>query len=242
MYGFNAVGWETAVCVAHRFTGFMGRAGTIVSIPVRWVTLCFFALLIGLPGLGCPSFKTVVYTPTLDLQSQVTQDTTTQYQATVTHNLASDTITILARKPVVSSSTVDQSVYIYGLAYGMELERALNLTVLANLLNACTPDACIDLQAAVAEIKQRSYPDYGTVLPCTISLDKTVFYSGAPESNWTVTVTAPPGCSWTAVSDIPWIVLTVQGSILYVRALANTGPFRQGHFTLAGVTYLISQE
>ena len=81
----------------------------------------------------------------------------------------------------------------------------------------------------------------------SVALSRTSFYSGAPESNWTVSVTAAPTCGWRVVPDVSWIVIsnpsgTGNGSF-GVKVVPNaTGLFRTGHFTIAGVTYTVKQE
>jgi len=87
---------------------------------------------------------------------------------------------------------------------------------------------------------------------CTsVTLDRTSFYAGAPEANWTITVSAPTTtCTWTSISDSPWLIVksTVpippsgNGSVA-VRALTNTThAFRVGRITIGGVVYTVSQE
>ncbi len=82
---------------------------------------------------------------------------------------------------------------------------------------------------------------------CSVVLGRTSFYSGAPESNWTVSVTAAPTCSWRAVPDVSWITISNPSGIgngsFGVKVVTNaTGLFRTGHFTIAGVTYTVKQE
>jgi hypothetical protein len=93
------------------------------------------------------------------------------------------------------------------------------------------------------------------VSPCpSVTLDRTFFYSGAPASNWKVTVTAPsPTCTWTAAIDQPWLTLegtagpsVISGSgskAIRVGTLTNpTGAMRTGQFTIAGTSYKVTQE
>ena len=88
----------------------------------------------------------------------------------------------------------------------------------------------------------------------SVTLSKTSFYSGAPASNWNVTVTAPVStCTWTASIDQPWITLagktgpvTLSGTgstTVRVGTLDNTsGAMRYGTLTIAGTTYKVTQE
>lgn len=85
----------------------------------------------------------------------------------------------------------------------------------------------------------------------SVALSKTTYYSGAPASAWTVSVTAPMAtCTWQVVPDSNWIVVggtaptppAGNGSFV-LKTLSNaTGIFRTGHFTVAGATYTVKQE
>ena len=95
----------------------------------------------------------------------------------------------------------------------------------------------------------RIYEAFVTTAPVT--LDRPSFYVGAPEANWTITVSAPTTtCTWTAVSDSAWLIVksTIpvppagSGSVA-VRAATNiTHAFRVGRITIGGVVYTVSQE
>jgi hypothetical protein len=63
----------------------------------------------------------------------------------------------------------------------------------------------------------------------------------------TITVTAPSGCAWSAVSNATWITIsagasgTGNGSVTYVVA-ANTGTtLRTGTMTIGGITFTVTQ-
>jgi hypothetical protein len=62
-----------------------------------------------------------------------------------------------------------------------------------------------------------------------------------------VAVTATAGCSWTATSDAPWIVVTSgasgtgSGSVTF-KVLANGGKKRTGTLTIAGRTFTVTQQ
>jgi glucose/arabinose dehydrogenase len=72
---------------------------------------------------------------------------------------------------------------------------------------------------------------------------KTVSSSGGA---FIVSVTAPAGCPWTAVSNNSWITITSgssglgNGSVAYSVA-ANTSPQRTGTMTIAGKTFTVTQ-
>jgi hypothetical protein len=93
----------------------------------------------------------------------------------------------------------------------------------------------------------------------SVTLSKTSFYSGAPASFWTVTITVPtPGCTWTATIDrgtdpSGWLLLNSDATLMSVsgtgsgsltlRTTANaTGQFRYGQFSIAGKSYKVTQE
>jgi trimeric autotransporter adhesin len=62
----------------------------------------------------------------------------------------------------------------------------------------------------------------------------------------TVSVTIPPGCAWTAVSQAPWIGVTrgVDGmgaGAVDLSIRANSGPERAGIVRIAGLTYTVTQ-
>jgi hypothetical protein len=63
--------------------------------------------------------------------------------------------------------------------------------------------------------------------------------------NGTVTVTAGAGCTWTAVSNVPWVTITNgasgngNGTVSY--SVASTGSKRSGSMTIAGRTFMVNQ-
>jgi regulation of enolase protein 1 (concanavalin A-like superfamily) len=85
----------------------------------------------------------------------------------------------------------------------------------------------------------------------SVTLSNTFFYSGAPESNWTIGVTTPvAGCSWSVTPDSSWIVVAgttpaipAGDGTFSLRILQNTtGLFRTGHIAVAGTVYDVKQE
>lgn len=280
MFGCKAAKEATAACAERcptRFDGTQGITGfSFVSRGFIGRLIFTVPIIVVLVSRGfCLSLKTNVYTPTPELQAQFNADTTTQYQATLTHNLASDTITVLSRNPpkkeasgdltkaVESLVAVTTWSYVYGFANGMTTERGIDLDTFSGFLVACstpsyfvysdsaswnTATCRVILNNMMEHISKRTYADFQMPVPstpiapaCTATLSKTSFYSGAPESNWAVDVTA--SCPWTAVSDSAWLVVSSdKPEILYVKATANTGPSRKGHFTVAGVGYEVFQE
>jgi len=110
----------------------------------------------------------------------------------------------------------------------------------------------VTIGGVVVTVSQESMPGLPPATACSsVTLDRTSFYAGGPEANWTINVAAPTAtCTWTVTSDSPWLVVRSttpappagSGSVA-VRALSNsTGLFRVGHFTIGGVVYTVSQE
>jgi hypothetical protein len=65
--------------------------------------------------------------------------------------------------------------------------------------------------------------------------------------NGTITVTADPGCPWTAVSNVPWITITMgasgtgNGTVKYSVAFNPGTSKRTGTITVAGLTFTVTQ-
>ena len=83
---------------------------------------------------------------------------------------------------------------------------------------------------------------------CTYSINPTsVTVPAAGGSGAGVSVTAGAGCAWTAVSQVPWIVITTgQGTgdgVVQGTVEANTtGAPRSGTVTIAGLTFTVNQQ
>jgi len=86
---------------------------------------------------------------------------------------------------------------------------------------------------------------------CGVVLDKTAIFVGQIEANWTMIVTAPAGCAWTATSDSDWLVVKsttptfpAGNGTVKVRAVTNvTAPTRRiGRVSVNGVLYAVTQE
>jgi hypothetical protein len=83
---------------------------------------------------------------------------------------------------------------------------------------------------------------------CTFGLSapaQTAPIGGGPG---TVNVTAGPGCPWTAVSNVPWIVVTAgaagtgDGAVQFTIDPNASGAPRSGTLTIAGQTYTVNQD
>ena len=74
-----------------------------------------------------------------------------------------------------------------------------------------------------------------------------VFAASALGGPGSVTVTTAAGCTWTAVSQDLWIVITSgasgtgNGTVEYTVAPNNTNVARSGTITIAGLTYTQDQ-
>lgn len=82
---------------------------------------------------------------------------------------------------------------------------------------------------------------------CTDAINPTFTFLAPAAGNYTVAVTAPIGCSWTAVSDSDWLTIagggsgSANGSFSYsVTANAGTAS-RSGNIAVGGVTMAVTQ-
>ncbi|HLH17156.1 MAG TPA: protease pro-enzyme activation domain-containing protein [Bryobacteraceae bacterium] len=73
--------------------------------------------------------------------------------------------------------------------------------------------------------------------------------AGAPAAggSFSITVTATDGCSWTAVSNVPWVTITAgasgsgKGTVNYTVAPSPAGTSRTGAIVVAGQTFTVTQ-
>ena len=81
---------------------------------------------------------------------------------------------------------------------------------------------------------------------CSYVLSTTAVSAGASGGSFTITITTSSACSWFAIADDGFIVLTSpssgagNGSITF-SVLANTGAARTGRLTVAGQAVIVSQ-
>jgi hypothetical protein len=80
---------------------------------------------------------------------------------------------------------------------------------------------------------------------CTYAIAPATYAAGPAGGSNTVSVTAAPGCPWTAASDVSWITLatasgTGSGTVSFTVA-ATTGPPRTGTATIAGQAFTVTQ-
>ena len=86
------------------------------------------------------------------------------------------------------------------------------------------------------------------IVSCTFSISPARTTFPAAPGSGTVTVSAPPGCAWTAASNDSWIAITAGGSgsgngtVTYsVAAYTGRPKNRNGTMTIAGLTFSIKQ-
>jgi hypothetical protein len=81
---------------------------------------------------------------------------------------------------------------------------------------------------------------------CSFSLSSSSTNVPAAGGTGSVDVTTAPGCTWTAVSNVPWITVTSgasgsgNGTVSFSVA-ANSGIERSGTITIAGQTFTVNQ-
>lgn len=87
----------------------------------------------------------------------------------------------------------------------------------------------------------------GGSVSCSAALDSTSRSTGRAPGSGTVTVTIPAGCPWTAVSTVPWMVVSAgspgsgNGTITYVFAENATTTSRVGSLSIAGQSFVLTQ-
>lgn len=134
----------------------------------------YISSLIALITLVCSahaaSLRTVVYTPTPELESQFLADTTAQYQGKLVRNTDSYTLTLTSRNPTLTKAPCDlekavasivavttQS-YVYGVCNGMQIERDYELDLLASFFEKTNCHA--ELSAMIVAVTKRTIPDF----------------------------------------------------------------------------------
>jgi hypothetical protein len=81
---------------------------------------------------------------------------------------------------------------------------------------------------------------------CTFAISPETQSVPASGGEGSVSVTAPPGCAWTAASGAPWITIASgasgsgNGGVSF-KVAATTGPARTGALTIAGRTFTVNQ-
>ncbi len=83
-------------------------------------------------------------------------------------------------------------------------------------------------------------------LSCTDTISPTFAAPQDIGGNVSVSVGAPKGCSWTAISNVPWVTVKSGGSgsgggVVVLNVAPNTGNSRSGTVTIAGQTFSVTQ-
>jgi hypothetical protein len=81
---------------------------------------------------------------------------------------------------------------------------------------------------------------------CTATTNVTSINASASGGFFEVPVAAPPGCSWSAASQTPWLTIDTSGSgsgpgAVRVAVAASEGPIRTGSVSVAGVIVTVTQ-
>ena len=88
---------------------------------------------------------------------------------------------------------------------------------------------------------------YSTSLACTYTLSPTSQSVPSTGGTGLVSVTAPPGCSWTAVSNAYWLMITsnssrvASGTVNFSVSANSTAAARSGTLSVAGKTFIVNQ-
>ena len=114
----------------------------------------------------------------------------------------------------------------------------ISVQVMAN------PDATmrqtdVDINGQRASVRQEAAACQFSISPQAVAL-------GAAAASTAVTVTATASCSWTAVSNVPWLAVTGGAAgtgtgEVTVNAQANAGATRVGTVTIGGQTFTVAQ-
>jgi hypothetical protein len=82
--------------------------------------------------------------------------------------------------------------------------------------------------------------------PCSYSISPGGESFAAPGGNGTISITASPGCPWTAANSLSWVTITGANSgtgngTLTYQVAANSGTDRSGSITIAGLVFDVEQ-
>ena len=97
----------------------------------------------------------------------------------------------------------------------------------------------VDLNGSVSRIS--------TTTPCTFNVAPTTQAFGAAGGGATATVTAVPGCGWSATANASWLHVSAgspgsgNGIVSYTADANSSGTARSGTLTIAGRTLAVSQ-
>jgi trimeric autotransporter adhesin len=116
---------------------------------------------------------------------------------------------------------------------------AVSLTVAPN--TGTSRIGIVALQDQAFTIVQAASPS-----PCSYDIAPSGVNVGAVGGPSTITVTTQPSCTWTAASQVPWIMVASGSGIgsgtVGITIAANTGAARSGTVAIAGRAFTVSQE
>jgi hypothetical protein len=133
-----------------------------------------------------------------------------------------------------------------------ELGHVLGLDHSPNPEATMSPFAHFDGRGAVLHPDDESgaaflYPD-ASFPPCTYKLSSSKRSVNGPATSGKFKVSTRNACGWTAVSTVPWIVITEGGTgsgkneVVYEVTANDTGAKRQGSILVAGKTFVVKQK
>jgi hypothetical protein len=116
-------------------------------------------------------------------------------------------------------------------------------TAKVNYAVASTTDGA---RAGTISVGGQQYNISQSGFSCSYSIGPTFASPGDLGGNVSVSVSAPGGCSWTAVGNVPWLTVKSGGSgsgggVVVLKVAPNTGGPRSGTATIAGLTFSVSQ-
>jgi hypothetical protein len=118
-------------------------------------------------------------------------------------------------------------------------------TIMRDRIAKCDPSLRVVDSTTVGEMLELI--EQTTPPPCTFSISRTSQSFPASGGTGSVSVTAPTGCRWTAVSNSVFITITSgasgngNGTVTYSVAAKSTTGSRTGTLTIAGQTFTVTQ-
>jgi uncharacterized repeat protein (TIGR01451 family) len=109
------------------------------------------------------------------------------------------------------------------------------------------PNNSINARSGSMTIASQTFSVDQAGIVCTYSVIPTSRSHGSSSGTDIISVNAASGCTWTASSNAPWLMITGGASgagdgIVTYSFQANAGPARMGTATIAGKTFTIAQE
>ena len=141
----------------------------------------------------------------------------------------------------------------YGTAsrsYQVHLDSGLNTTyTVANLPDGGTYFFAVTAyNSSAIESAYSGEVSYTASLPCSYTISPTSQSVPSAGGTGIVSVTAPSGCTWTAVSNASWLLITsnstgaANGTVNYSVLANSTANSRSGTLTVAGKSFTVNQQ